>query len=213
MNKTLKNLLISFTVGICIMLFVLLAVLANLNSQLKIDALMSEFVNKFFSSGWISFFKIFTYIGSIYALAIFTLSTLFFKNKAIGITAILTLTFAALFNVVVKYIIRRDRPINMKIEEIGYSFPSAHAMLTMVVLGFVAYLVVKFVKNKWLKVGLTSLLGLVIFFVGLSRVILGVHYFTDVLAGWIIAIPILIAEISVCNFLIKNPIKPNKRLM
>jgi len=125
----------------------------------------------------------------------------------------MSLLIASLLNVAIKYIIRRPRPEISVIDEIGYSFPSAHAMLTMVVLGFVAYLVIKFVKNKWLKVGLTSLLGLVIFFVGLSRVILGVHFFTDVLAGWIIAIPILIAEISLCNFLMKNPIKPNKRLI
>jgi len=213
MKSTKKRVIVSSIVCFLLVVFILLAILQKVKVELVIDKKISEWFSHVSTSWWIEFLKVFTYLGSIYTLAIITLSMLFFKNKWIGCVASMSLLIASLLNVAIKYIIRRPRPEISVIDEIGYSFPSAHAMLTMVVLGFVAYLVIKFVKNKWLKVGLTSLLGLVIFFVGLSRVILGVHFFTDVLAGWIIAIPILIAEISLCNFLMKNPIKPNKRLI
>lgn len=213
MSKLSKRLFLSFTIGICIMLFVLLAVLTTINNELKIDTLISNWLIKISSNGAIEFFKIFTYVGSIYTLIIIALACLFLKKKAYGITAIITLVFASLFNVLVKYIIRRDRPTNMAVEEIGFSFPSAHAMLTLVMLGFVIFIVIKLIKKKWLKIILSVLLSVIILFVGLSRVILGVHYFTDVLAGWIIAIPILIVAIVFCNYLLKNPVKTNKRLM
>ena len=69
------------------------------------------------------------------------------------------------------------------------------------------------IKNKSLKIIFTILLSLTIICVGVSRVILNVHYFTDILAGWLIAYPILLASIIMCNHALKNPIRINKKHM
>ena len=212
--KKAKTLILSMIIGICLMLFVLLAVLANMNKQLQIDSFMFNMLGKISTKGVVNFFKILTAFGSIYALGVIALSTFFLKNKIYGLTNCLVLGFSAVLCVVVKYIIRRPRPEVSHIEEVSYSFPSAHAMLTFVVLGFVIFIVIKHLKNKPLKIVMSSILAVLIVAIGLSRVLLGVHYFTDVLAGWVMATPILVLGINFCNYLIKNHSKKiNKMLM
>ena len=69
--------------------------------------------------------------------------------------------------------------------ETSYSFPSGHSMMSMVFYGLVIYYVRKFVKKKWISNLLTVVLSLVILAVGITRIYLGVHYATDVLAAYV----------------------------
>ena len=59
-------------------------------------------------------------------------------------------------------------------------------MMSMIFYGLLIYYVTKFVKKKWLKNTLVGILSAIILFVGISRIYLGVHYVTDVLAGYIV---------------------------
>lgn len=66
----------------------------------------------------------------------------------------------------------------------SYSFPSGHAMQSSIIYWTLAALLARLVDRVWLKVYLFVTATCLTLLVGSSRVYLGVHYPTDVLAGW-----------------------------
>ena len=110
------------------------------------------------------------------------------------------MTCSALLNHIFKKIVQRPRPTGYRlIEEDGYSFPSGHSMISAAFYGFFIYLIFKNVKNKYLKWGSISLLSLLICLIGISRIYLGVHYTSDVMAGFVISISYLVIFTSIVN--------------
>jgi undecaprenyl-diphosphatase len=86
---------------------------------------------------------------------------------------------AGILTFVLKYSAQIARPIEYYS---GYSFPSAHASMSLVVYGFLALLVAREIlfKHRWLPY---SIAGLIVMAIAFSRLYLGVHWFSDVLGG------------------------------
>lgn len=76
--------------------------------------------------------------------------------------------------------------------QVGYSFPSGHSMVSMAFYGFLIYLIYNNIKNKYIKWILICSLSILIILIGISRIYLGVHYTSDVLAGFLISISYLV---------------------
>ena len=83
----------------------------------------------------------------------------------------------------IKNIVCRQRPCGNAYP--GYSFPSGHSLIAMCFFGILIYLVYRHVSGFW-KYFYITILGLLIILTGLSRLYLGVHFPTDVLAGLLI---------------------------
>jgi undecaprenyl-diphosphatase len=102
-----------------------------------------------------------------------------------GLFSGLALGGSALLNVLAKHVYARQRPdLWLSIApETTYSFPSGHAMGSMT-LGAVAILLAWRTRWRW---PVAAVAVAFVLLVGLSRVYLGVHYPSDILAGWAIA--------------------------
>ena len=93
---------------------------------------------------------------------------------------------------VVKLIVERPRPDANLTEAGGFSFPSGHSAMSMAVYGCLAFALARacrgFPRVACALVGTALVVG-----IGLSRIYLGVHYPSDVIAGWITGAAILTA--------------------
>lgn len=118
-----------------------------------------------------------------------------FKEK---FCLVFNISLVTLINQGLKRIICRPRPDVVKlIKQGGYSFPSGHAMAATAFYGYLIYLLWKSKLNKTYKYIGTIFLILMIFAICFSRIYLGVHYVSDVIAGFILGIIYLTIFINV----------------
>jgi membrane-associated phospholipid phosphatase len=88
----------------------------------------------------------------------------------------------------VKGMIGRPRPtetmVDVILPAIGLSFPSGHAMASVMVYGFLAFLAWVHVPHRRARVTVTMILAVLPLAIGISRIYLGAHWFSDVIGGW-----------------------------
>lgn len=123
------------------------------------------------------------FIGYTYYLKEFALA------KVGACAAALLLVSAAL-----KLLFQRARPDQLLFasykQPSSYSFPSGHAYGSMLVFGLFAYLAATRLSSP-LNVIVPGILALLILVIGVSRIYLGAHYPSDVIAGWLLGALIL----------------------
>lgn len=101
------------------------------------------------------------------------------------LTLWLVLPCGMLVNHALKLAVHRQRPAwsDLVTEPSSYSFPSGHTMAATMLYGFIAVVCVRLFRPwRWRAFAVSGALLLVLV-VGFSRIYLGVHYLTDVLAG------------------------------
>jgi len=99
-------------------------------------------------------------------------------------------------NLFIKHLVERERPsIYEAANAEGYSFPSGHAMISMVCYGLLAYFIIKKISAARMKLVVQILLASLIFLIGISRYVINVHYLTDVVAGFVIGFLLLVGLI------------------
>lgn len=153
--------------------------------------------------------KMFTTIGSGFVLIpICILSYFILKDRLKAICISANFISIVLLNFILKNMFGRPRPDQYRlVKASGYSFPSGHSMVSMAFYGFFIYLIFKNVKNKKLKWIYSSLLSIMIIFIGISRIYLGVHYASDVVGGFIISISYLLIFTEIYKIISKNKVK------
>lgn len=135
-----------------------------------------------------------SFASAMVLITIAILSFIVLKKKRYAKLITLNLIVVFVLNRILKLIFARERPqdVLQMVTEDGYSFPSAHTMIGTAFYGFIIYLISKKVKTKWKKNLSIALLTILIILIGISRIYLGAHYATDVIAGILFAIIYLI---------------------
>ena len=115
-----------------------------------------------------------------------------------GISVSTGAVFVTVLNKSIKHAVHRPRPSDVMhlVNEGGFSFPSGHSITSMFVYGLLIYLVRKNVKNRKIADLLTIVFAVPLILIGPSRIYLGVHYPTDVLAGWCLGAAVVVIWIK-----------------
>ena len=97
-----------------------------------------------------------------------------------------TMIGAAILNTTLKLTFKRSRPVpyfNLLAPE-SYSFPSGHALASFCFYGALAAILTAKIRNRKTRLLIWLIAGAMVLLIGFSRIYLGVHYTTDVLAGY-----------------------------
>jgi undecaprenyl-diphosphatase len=136
----------------------------------------------------------FSFVGSTIALSLGTVLVVSeFARRKWGREAKLfaiTMIGAGLLNITLKLAFKRPRPVpffNLSPPE-TYSFPSGHSLTSAVFFGALAAILTARIKSKRVRVAMWIVAASMFLLIGLSRIYLGVHYTTDVIAGFAAAL-------------------------
>lgn len=156
----------------------------------QIDSAVTEMVISFRSPALTKFFTFVTHLGDRYAYLVFGAAIGIFlyiryRNWSFIVQGMVVMALSTMSNVVLKGVFDRQRPLIDHLVHVDtLSFPSGHSMSAMAFYGFFIYLSFRFDMRKRQRLALIIPLVTLIFLVGLSRIYLGVHFPSDVAAGY-----------------------------
>lgn len=184
-----------------LILFIILTILVLSNKTTPLDNYFENFVLNIRNDALTDIMIIITNISSAYSLIALTILILIIlKKKRISLYIAINLITSFLFSQIIKLIIQRPRPIDISlVDHVGYSYPSGHSLVSMAYFGFITYLIFKNVDNKFFRYFFTVISIILIIAIGFSRIYLGVHYFSDVFGGFLLAIFFLLNFINITN--------------
>jgi undecaprenyl-diphosphatase len=133
-----------------------------------------------------------TSLGSPTVLALFTIAAVSYLwidgKRSAALFVALSVTGGAVLVTVLKFGFSRPRPelVSHLINVNSFSFPSGHATMAAVTYLTLGVLLARVQGRRRMKLYLLAVASILVLLVGFTRVYLGVHWPTDVLAGWCI---------------------------
>ncbi len=163
------------------------------------------------SPATVALFRGFTTLGNFEVLSAIGLAVLAFllwrRLWRMALIWAVTLEGAGLLNLWLKGWFGRARPTfaDPIIVAGGLSFPSGHAMNGLVVYGMLAYLLTRASPSPRRRVAIRFSCGALIAGVGISRIYLGAHWLSDVIAGWTVGTAWLLMAVALTHGVVHGP--------
>ena len=192
-------------IGIGMILFILIGIWVTSGNSVYFDSSVYNMLHMLPENICKPFFMFITRFGntdvSILIIAILTFALI--KKDGLTIAGVSILDIA--LNQSLKFIFRRERPnVQHLVHASGYSFPSGHTMIAIMLYGYMIYYLHTQIENKMIKYIGSSICIVLMIFVPISRIYVGVHYASDILGGVIIGFTALYFYICVISKLYKN---------
>lgn len=171
--------------------FGLIAILVRMNKMDRFDKFITTYIQDFETPFLTNIMRFFTYVGSmsfihIFAFVIFIIFYFFLNYRSELLLFIVVLLGSHYLFRLLKQLFQRARPdFNRLIEIGGYSFPSGHATNALCIYGVLTFVLWHHIPTRWGRIMLPIFSLFMILSIGLSRIYLGVHYPSDVLAGYL----------------------------
>ena len=187
--KINKKLLLSIFFFVLFLIFLILVLLGKSEG---FDNFIYQSVSFFRCSFLDNYFIFITKFANALIIVFVVLIFLLITRNRYGVFLLVSSIDAVIMTTLIKVVVKRVRPEELRlISQGGYSFPSGHSMMSICVYGYLLYLAIKHIKNKIIKILVSSILFLVILSIGVSRIYVGVHFASDVLAGFSLGISYL----------------------
>lgn len=147
----------------------------------------------------IAVFTVISFLGNwqfLLPLLLVIILILFVKDKKnFIIPFVLVVLGAEIITFLGKLWFDRPRPLWAVFFETDPSFPSGHATIAVAFYGYLAYILIQSFPGRYQRLIIT-LAALLIALIGFSRLYLGVHYVSDVLAGYLVGLLALIIGVK-----------------
>lgn len=133
--------------------------------------------------------KMFSFIGSTTSVIFISCILLLiiyklYKKRQEVILFLIVLIGSTAINLLVKFLIKRERPVSELVIETGFSYPSGHTMGAMSLYGIITFLMWRHVRTSKGRMILILFFTVVIITIGFSRIYLSVHYPSDIVAAF-----------------------------
>ena len=171
---------------ISVFVFILILILIILGKT-SIDYSISNSIMKIWSQqiNWFFIFLGNYALEMMIIIAIAVSASLYLKKKKVqSLSLISCLGAGYIFEKIIKLSVQRSRPSIQLLQETGYSFPSAHAMFSMILFSLIIYFYKDEIKNNARRIAFIAAGVILILLAGFSRIYLDVHWFTDVVGGY-----------------------------
>jgi membrane-associated phospholipid phosphatase len=206
-----KSSLTHLTIGLAVMLvatFAFLGIAAQVGQQKWLNTFDQTFAVALHAHSSRRGFLVFesvTQLGSPVVLGIVlfaaAISLGLFRQWSLLAGLIVAVLGGLVLDSPLKHLFRRVGPRldNPWIAEAGWSFPSGHAIASVVVYGFVAYTLLPVLKRPSQRVLVIAGFVTIAIAIGFSRIYIGAHYFSDVLAGYVVGVAWLTTCVTACE--------------
>jgi membrane-associated phospholipid phosphatase len=178
-----------------------------------IDTRLANWLHDHASPGWTEFFERVTWLGNVPVLAAVTAvaaAVLAWKRQRMELVLLLLAVVGTeILTVGLKAGFHRRRPFfpDPLATESSYSFPSGHASVSLAVYGTIGFIAARHLRDVRARIAVLSASAVLILLIGMSRLYLGVHFLTDVIAGFSLGL----AWVTLCVLLLDLGVRLRKR--
>lgn len=190
-----RHLIFQAVIIFCLIAFAVLAYFSKTHPYFSLDLIITQFIQNiqlaFFrnlmlglsqlGNGWLSIITVTMVLSSLF----------FLDKKKEALVLLISLVGEAIITLIFKILVARPRPDPNLITQIGHfvrhdSFPSGHVLFFISFYGFLLFLIFLLFKPGMVKWLVMTILASMIVLIGVSRIYLGAHWFSDTLGAYLI---------------------------